>query len=110
MRGDVVVLPYPFTDLKSSKRRPVMILATSSLNDLIVLPITSKVDRCSKLLCSLNDPDFENGSLALPSSIVADKLFTISEELVVYRVGHLKDDVYGTVLKAVISFLLGRER
>jgi mRNA interferase MazF len=108
MRGDVVVLPYPFTNLKSSKRRPVVVLAVSSLNDLIVLPITSKSNRCSKLLLSLTDGDFENGSLALPSSIVVDKLFTISEELVVYRVGHLKDDAYNAVLGAVTSFLLGR--
>jgi mRNA interferase MazF len=106
MRGEVVVLPYPFTDLTSSKRRPVMVLATSSLNDLIVLPITSKIDEHSKLLHSLNNNDFEEGSLPLSSSIVLDKLFTISEGLVVYRVGRLKDDVYNTILRFVISFLL----
>lgn len=107
VRGEVVVLPYPFTDLKASKRRPVMVLAASSLGDLVVLPITSKVDRRSKLLLPLGEGDFEEGALALASSVVVDKLFTVSEELVAYRVGCLRGGSYSAVLKAVISFLGG---
>lgn len=34
--GDVVVVPFPFTDLQSSKRRPAVVLATFERGDLLI--------------------------------------------------------------------------
>ena len=39
--GEVVVVPFPFTDLSSSKVRPALILATSSRDDILLCQITS---------------------------------------------------------------------
>jgi mRNA interferase MazF len=40
--GEVVVVPFPLTDLSSSKVRPALILATSSRDDILLCQITSK--------------------------------------------------------------------
>ena len=40
--GDVVVVPFPFTDLASSKVRPALVLATSTRDDILLCQITSK--------------------------------------------------------------------
>jgi len=46
-RGEVVLLPFPFTDLTGTKRRPALILSTTAYNtrraDLIIAPITSNL-------------------------------------------------------------------
>nr|AGS53596.1 hypothetical protein [uncultured bacterium contig00070] len=34
VKSDVVVLPYPFSNLKSQKKRPVLVIKNSSLDDL----------------------------------------------------------------------------
>ncbi|MDR2006937.1 MAG: hypothetical protein LBP78_06830 [Acidaminococcales bacterium] len=42
MKDDVVVVPFPFSDLISSKRRPALVLAKSGPNDIVLSQITSK--------------------------------------------------------------------
>ncbi len=45
--GDVVLLPFPFTDLTTSKQRPAVIVSSTWFNqnrkDVIVLAITSQI-------------------------------------------------------------------
>ncbi|MCL2158162.1 MAG: type II toxin-antitoxin system PemK/MazF family toxin [Oscillospiraceae bacterium] len=47
-QGDIVLIPIPFTDLSSAKKRPVLILSSDHYNndtsDLIVAAITSNID------------------------------------------------------------------
>jgi mRNA interferase MazF len=42
VKGDVVIIPFPFSDLSSSKRRPALVLAGLKGNDIILCQITSK--------------------------------------------------------------------
>ena len=42
MKGDVVVIPFPFSDLSQSKRRPALVLTTLEGDDAILCQITSR--------------------------------------------------------------------
>jgi len=44
VKGDVVVLPFPFTDLSDRKKRPAFVVADLSGDDIIVCQITSKAN------------------------------------------------------------------
>ncbi len=57
VKGDVVVVPFPFSDLSASKRRPALVAALKG-NDAILCQITSqaKLDDHSIVLA---DADFE---------------------------------------------------
>ena len=41
VKGDVVVLPFPFSDLSTQKRRPALVVAVASADDVILAQITS---------------------------------------------------------------------
>lgn len=42
VKGDVVVVPFPFSDLSASKKRPAVVVATLTGDDIICCQITSE--------------------------------------------------------------------
>ena len=42
IKGDIVVVPFPFSDLSASKRRSAIVLADLAGDDLILSQITSR--------------------------------------------------------------------
>ena len=40
VKGDVVVAPFPFSDLSAAKKRPALVVATLAGNDVILCQIT----------------------------------------------------------------------
>lgn len=68
IKGDVIVLPFPFTDLTASKKRPALILSDIKGSDYIMLQITSKNVKDSYAI-PLSANDFQFGSLKQNSNI-----------------------------------------
>jgi len=42
IKGDVIIIPFPFTDLSGAKKRPAFVVADLQGDDIIVCQITSK--------------------------------------------------------------------
>lgn len=90
VKGDVVVLPFPFSDLSSSKRRPALVVANLIGEDLILCQITSE-SRTDKYSIILEEKDFNEGSLNQISMIRPNKLFTADLSIILYKIGNLKE-------------------
>lgn len=86
LRGDVVVVPFPFSDLKQAKRRPALVLASLDGDDLILCQITSQQSR-DRYAVPLQDADFASGSLRQVSYLRPNRLFTADQALILYRIG-----------------------
>ena len=67
VKGDIVVLPFPFSDLSASKRRPALVLANLQGDDIILCQITSKNTKDNYAI-ALNSNDFVGGSLSVASN------------------------------------------
>jgi mRNA interferase MazF len=68
VKGDVVVVPFPFSDLTQTKRRPAFVLAVLEGNDLILCQITSKMIK-DRYAVSIGDDDFSAGALKQISNV-----------------------------------------
>lgn len=90
IKGDVVVLPFPFTDLSSAKKRPALIIADLNGDDYIMLQITSQNVNDAYSIPLLKS-DFSSGSLNQNSNIRPNKIFTLDKKLVLYKAGHLSN-------------------
>ena len=75
VKGEVVVVPFPFSDLTEAKRRPAVVVAVLTGDDLILCQITTQTIR-DHYAIPLNAPDFDHGSLDRPSNIRPNRLFT----------------------------------
>ena len=104
VRGDVVVVPFPFSDLTMSKRRPALVLASLAGDDLILCQITSQSIRDTYAL-ELNDSNFASGGLNKPSNIRPNRLFTADRHIVLYKTGHLREEKIDTVIDTLLTIL-----
>ncbi len=86
-KGDVVLIPFPFTDLTGSKKRPALTLLSSSL-DVTVSFISTQL-HWQEPTDLLLQPNATNG-LKKPSLIRIGKIATIDKTLVIGRLGSIK--------------------
>ena len=102
-----MLVPFPFTDLTSSKKRPALVLSPDSFNaqqqDLVVVAITSQLTD-SKDAVLLTARDFSAGTLPKTSIVKPTKLFTLHSTLIIKKVAVLKNEKIEEVLQAVRLF------
>lgn len=86
VKGDVVVTPFPFSDLRSSIKRPALVIANLKGEDLILCQITSK-KHLDPYQILLDKKDFSSGSLSVSSFIKPSILFTLRNSIILYKIG-----------------------
>jgi mRNA interferase MazF len=105
--GQVVTLPFPYTDLSPGKLRPVLLLARSGREDWIVCQITSN-PLIDAHCIAIDISDFVRGGLRHVSYVRPTKLFTAHESLIVADAGVLTQEALKLVQDAVVSIIQGR--
>jgi mRNA interferase MazF len=106
-QGDIVLIPIPFSDLTSQKRRPVLILSNNDYNqrfqDVIVAAITSNViDREYQVI--VTNEEMAEGELKVISAVRADKIYTLSQSIVIKKFGKVQPIVLLNVKNQVDSW------
>ncbi len=104
--GDVVSVPFPFTDRASSKRRPALVVSIKPFNDghkhLILAMVTSAKN--APWPSDVAIVDLKSAGLSSPS-VMRMKLFTLDERLIVSVVGRLSQSDKETALKRIAASL-----
>lgn len=91
VKGDVVVFRFPFSDIDCSKKRPALVAANTSDENLILCQITSK-KRPDLDIIELNTTDFSRGSLKHTSFIRPTILFSVHSSRINYKAGSLNPE------------------
>jgi len=103
--GDIVLVPFPFTNQAASKRRPAVVVSTPSFHnnrpDLIVMAVTSQI-RTPSLPGEAVLIDWQAAGLLKPS-VAKPVLMTVQKTLILRRLGRL-----GPVDRGSISGALDR--
>lgn len=99
-QGDIILLPYPFTNLEETKVRPAIIISNNFFNkksdDCIAIPLTTVIkDEPYSIL--VNQNDLSSGKLLKPSRIRVDKIFTVDKNLIIMKIGSVNNNVFNKI-------------
>jgi mRNA interferase MazF len=97
-RGDVVLVWFPNSDLKTFKRRPALVVQADGLNtglpQMVGAMITSNLARRghpSRVFVPLQSAAAQGAGLRTDSVIMTDNLATVLQQAVAQKLGHLAD-------------------
>lgn len=92
-KGDIVLMPFPFTDLSQTKLRPAVVLwADSTGNDVTLCFVSSQgIDTLygGEFLLDAADPEFATTGLKTSSKVRVTRMVTVDRKLIVRRLGKL---------------------
>ena len=101
---ELVLLPFPFSDLESTKVRPAIIVSNDFFNkkgdDCLMAPLTTIIkDEPYSIL--LKQEDLISGRLIKPSRIRLDKIFSVQKDLISMRIGKINDRTLHSIKKEI---------
>ena len=106
--GDIILVPFPFTDQSNSKKRPAVVISSSRYNterpDLIIMAVTSQL-KPPQTIGEVILQDWRAAGLLKPSAI-KPVITTIEKRLVIKAMGQLGDND-STALKESLTTILG---
>ena len=88
-KGDVVLVPFPFTDLSGDKLRPAIVLASIE-NDVVVVFMTSRPAKKQDAMEILIRADSQN-NLKTDSSVKCSKIATLDHKMIIGKLGSIKN-------------------
>lgn len=104
----IVLLPFPFSDLTASKKRPALVVSNTEFNkkseDVVCCLITSNIeDREHSIL--ITNKDMESGYLEFDSKIKSYRIFTADKKIIYRILGKLKKEKSRLVEKEIINLI-----
>ncbi|WP_067047785.1 type II toxin-antitoxin system PemK/MazF family toxin [Methanofollis ethanolicus] len=95
MKGKIVLIPFPFTDLTAAKLRPALVLHEGD-RDVVLAFISSKIPARAgraEIIVTTSHAGFSKSGLKVNSVIRLDKIATVLKDLMVGELGELDDDL-----------------
>jgi mRNA interferase MazF len=103
IKGEAVVIPFPFSDLSGSKKRPALVLADLPGDDIVLCQITSQsTDNYS---IQLENSGFSTGSLPVTSFIRPARIFTADKNIIIRKAGVIKESIRMEVVRKVVELI-----
>ena len=104
VKGDVVVIPFPFSDLSSIKLRPALIIVELPNCDVMLCQIASKQET-DGFPIGINKKDFSSGGLDPLSFVRPNRIFTDEKSIIKYRTGSINIEKQKEVRDKIVSLL-----
>jgi len=107
-QGEIVVVPFPFSDLSDRKQRPVLVLSKHLYNlksdDIITCAMTSNIKQVKHSIM-INNRNLQAGSIPRDSMIKVDKLFSLEKSMIKKRIGKVNPETFEKIRDEFVSLV-----
>jgi len=97
---DLILLPYPFSNLSERKVRPALVVSNNNFNsvcsDCIAVPITSVIKE-EPFSILINQSDLNQGKLIRKSRLRLDKIFSVEKRMIQMKIGVVSDNFFDKI-------------
>ena len=112
-QGDMLLIPIPFTDLSSQKRRPVIVISNDQFNrktsDIVVVAMTSN-PQVTEYSLSITSSDLVAGALNRPGKIRVDRIYTLSQAIIARTFGQVDDRTLNRIRRRLVNLVASAGR
>ena len=106
LAGDIVIIPFPYSDLSTSKLRPGLILTDSWPNTYLVAAITSQERHWMRGAIEIQNTDVLDGRLKRRSFIRPEVCFSAKERIIQQKIGRLKPEVHRSIVQELCRIFM----
>lgn len=104
VKGDVVILSFPYSDFSKIKNRPAIVVAVPREDEVIVCQVTGRNTR-PEYTIPINNDDFIEGGLNKPSFARPNHLFTLEPKIIKYKAGKISPAKISDIIETAIKIL-----
>ena len=109
LQRQIILLNFPFSNLKISKVRPAIIISNDKYNkkfrDMIVIPLTSNLTKTDYDMIITNQ-NLEEGNLIVDSRAKINRIFSVEQKLIRVNIGRINKKTFSEI-KTILSRLVG---
>lgn len=107
-QGDLLLVPFPFSDQLGRKVRPVIVISNNAFNehseDLIVVGVTSNLSK-DRYALKLNNKDLEEGKLISECCIKVENILRLDKSLIIKKIGKVKKEKIYQIAKILDNII-----
>jgi len=104
-KGNIVLFPFPYTNLSERKIRPCLVISDEMQEDLILCQITSKQLAAGNYSIELNKDETIGGNLMIDSYIRCNMIFTASKDQIIKKICEISNSKYNTVINKIVEII-----
>ncbi len=107
-QGDIVLIPFPFTDLSATKKRPALIISNESFNkerNLILIAISTKIGMI-KHSKPINQSNLQEGKLNKPSFLRFHNMFIGEKRLIIKKIAKINKNYLKEAKKQLANYIV----
>ena len=104
-KGDIVLFPFPYTDLSDRKLRPCLVISDEMDKDILLCQITSQKIRKDNYCVEIKKNETIGGTLRIDSYIRANMIFTANKTQILKKLCRIKDKEYKEVVNIINNLI-----
>ncbi len=104
-KGEIVLFPFPYTDLSNRKLRPCLVISQEMGEDIILCQMTSQQTRKDNFTIEVTSKETLNGSLSIDSYIRSNMIFTASTKQIEMKLCNLTNEKYNQVIELIYQLI-----